>query len=60
MHEARLGRCKIVDLCTCTARILEVYIEAVTGLSHVHHADGLNTTLVSQGCILGQLLGVRK
>lgn len=37
---------------TPTTRILEVYIKALTGFSHIFHADGLNNTLVSQGCVL--------
>ena len=35
-----------------TARILKVYTEALTGFSHVFSPDGLNTTLLSQSCIL--------
>ena len=34
------------------ARILKVYIEALTGLSHIHNPQGLNNTLLSQGCVL--------
>lgn len=34
------------------ARILKVSIEALTGLRHVYCTDGLNNTLLSQGCIL--------
>ena len=33
-------------------RILKVDIEALTGFSHVHCPDGLNSTLLPQGCIL--------
>ena len=31
---------------------LEVYIEALTGLSHVHHPDGLSNTLLSHARVL--------
>ena len=34
------------------ARILKVYIEALTGFSHVFSSDGPDNTLLSQGCIL--------
>lgn len=33
-------------------RILRVPLEALTGLSRVHLPESLNTTLLSQGCIL--------
>ena len=33
-------------------RILKVYIEALTRFSHIVHPDGLNNTLLSQGCFL--------
>ena len=32
-------------------RILEEHIEALTGFSHVYRPDGLNITLLSEGCI---------
>ena len=32
-------------------RTLEECIEALIGFSHVYHPDGLNTTLLSEGCI---------
>ena len=32
-------------------RILEEHTEALTGFSHVYRPDGLNTTLLSEGCI---------
>lgn len=35
------------------ARILKVYNEALMGFSHMHHPDGLHTTLLFQGCVLG-------
>lgn len=34
------------------ARILKVHVEALTGLSHVLSADGLNNTLLSQDSVL--------
>lgn len=34
-------------------RILSVYIETLTGSSHIHCADGLNKTGLSQSCVLG-------
>ena len=34
-------------------RILKVYIEVLTGFSHIFSPDGFNSTLLSQGCILG-------
>ena len=33
------------------ARVLKVYIEALTRFSHVYSPDGLNNTLLSQGCV---------
>lgn len=32
-------------------------MEALTGLLHIHSPDGLNTTLLSQGCVLGMAPG---
>lgn len=40
-----------------SARILKVYIEAFTGLSHVYCPYGLNT-LLSQGCVLKTALSL--
>ena len=34
------------------ARILKVYIEALTGFGHILSPDGLINTLLSQGCVL--------
>ena len=34
------------------ARILNVYIKAISEFSHVYSTDGFNNTLLSQGCIL--------
>lgn len=39
-----------------STRILKVYEEALTGFSDIHSPDGLNDTLLSQDCVLGQLL----
>lgn len=43
-----LGVTRHIDL----HRILEVYVAALTGFSHVHHLDSLNTTLLSRGRVL--------
>lgn len=38
-------------------RVLKVYIEDLTGFSHVYCSDDPNNTLLPQGCVfLGQLL----
>lgn len=37
-----------MDLCA----YLKVYTEALTRFTHVHCPDGLNNTLLSQGCFL--------
>lgn len=34
------------------ARILKVYIQTLTGFSHIHNPGGLNNTLLSQGYVL--------
>lgn len=34
------------------ATILKVYVEDLTGLSHVHSPEGLNNPLFPQGCML--------
>ena len=41
-----------VDLHTRLPESEKFNIEALTGFSHVYHPDGLNNTLLSQGCIL--------
>lgn len=46
-----LGGCRV-------DRILKVYTEALTGFSHVVTPDGLNSTLLSQGCVLELALTV--
>ena len=51
-----LGNHKVSRPPHLPARILKVYTEALTGFSHIYHPHGLNTTLLSEGCVLGQLL----
>lgn len=34
------------------ARILKVYVETLTGFSHIYHPDGLNNISLSQGFML--------
>ena len=41
-----------------SARSLKVYMEALTGFKHVFSPDGLNNTLLSQGCVLEEAAGV--
>ena len=43
-----------------SARILKVYIEFLTGLSHIHHPDSLSISLPSQGCVFGQARARRR
>lgn len=45
------------DLPTPTHQILNVYREALTGVSRVYWPDTLNTTLLTQGCVLGAASG---
>lgn len=45
-------RCHETSGAHLPARILEVYVEDLIGVSHVHHPDGLHNTLLSQGCAL--------
>ena len=40
-----------------THQILNVYREALTGVSRVYWPDTLNTTLLTQGCVLGAASG---
>ena len=51
LTEACLGCSKMRSLYPPT-RTLQVYIEALTGLSHVHHPDGLSNTLLSHARVL--------
>lgn len=50
--EAYLGGHKRIRFLHLPARNLKVYIQALTGFNHIYHSDDLNTTSVSQGCIL--------
>lgn len=54
-----LGSPKWVDLHTHPPN-LKVYIESVTGFSHVYSPDGIKPALLSQGYSLRQLLGAEK
>ena len=47
-----LGGCKASRSLHLPTRILKVFIEALMGFSHVLHPDGLNNTLLFQGCVL--------
>ena len=47
-----LGGCKRSRFPHLPARILKVYVEALTRFSYVCCPDGLNNALLSQGCIL--------
>lgn len=47
-----MGNCKRDRPLTLPARVLSVYIEATPGFSCVHSPDGLNSTVLSPGCIL--------
>lgn len=51
-----LGSCKMNRSPHLPSRILKVYIADLTGFSHLYCPDGLNCTLLPQGCVLGQLL----
>lgn len=51
-EEACLGCSKMSRSLYPPTRTLEVYIEALTGLSHVHHPDGLSNTLLSHARVL--------
>ena len=46
------GSCKMSRSLPPPARILGVYIEALVGFSLMYRPDGLNTTSLSQGCVL--------
>ena len=48
-----LGEAGQVDPCT---RFWKIYIGAFPGFSHMYCSDGLNNTLLSQGCILEKQL----
>lgn len=55
-YEASRGHLKMSSSQHLPARILKVYREDLTGFSHMYHPSGLNNTLLSQGCVLQQLL----
>lgn len=38
-----------------STRILKVYEEALTGFRDIRSPDGISSTLLSRGCVLGQL-----
>lgn len=46
-----LGGCKMTRSLHLLARILKVYTEGIMGFSHISCPDGLNNTLLSQGCV---------
>lgn len=46
------GSCKMSRSLPSPARILGVYVEALVGFSHMYCPGGLNTTSLSQGCVL--------
>ena len=52
-----LSSCKMSSSPHTSARILKVYIETVTGFSHVFILGGFNTTFLFQGCTLGAASG---
>lgn len=43
-----------------THQIGKVYVEVLTGFSHIHHSGFLNTISLSQGYVLGPASGSRK
>ena len=55
-----LGSCKTSRSSHLNIRILKVYIEALTGFSHVYCLDGLNSKLLSPVCTLenGSAFGI--
>lgn len=48
----RLGCLKMGRSLHLSMRILEVYIEALTGFSYMYYPEGLNHTLFSQGSVI--------
>lgn len=54
-----LGGCKANRTSLCHQN-LKIYVEALTGLRHICHPDGLNSTSLSQDYFLGQHLGAGK
>lgn len=55
-----LGSHKVSRSLHCPSRILEVYIEALTGFSHVSCLDGLNMTSLTQSYVLGPASGSKE
>ena len=53
-----LGNCKMSRSPHPPTRILNVYTEALTGLSHEYCPDDLNNTLLSQACVLEMALAM--
>ena len=47
-----LGSCRTSRSPHLPARILEIYIKTLTGFNHVFSPEGLNNTLLSEGCVL--------
>lgn len=47
-----LGSCKMSRSPHLPARILNMYLESLSGFGHVFCTDGLNNTLLSPSCIL--------
>ena len=51
-----LGSSKMSRSLHPPARICKVYAEALAGFSHISSPDGVDNTLLSQGCVLGTAL----
>ena len=49
-----------MDPYTCLPNLKKVYIEALTGFSHMNHAGVFNTASPSQGFVFGAASGIRK
>lgn len=52
IYEVYLGCSKTSRSPLPPAKSLNIYIETLTGFSHIHHPGGLNSILLSQSCIL--------
>lgn len=50
---SQVANCKTSSSPHLPARILKVYVEALTRFSHIFSLDGFNSTLLSQGYVLG-------
>lgn len=57
-----LGHCKMTRSLHLSAIILSLYKDLTSHIpsSHVYHPDGLNTTILSQVCVLGTSSGAGK